>query len=156
MEKLKPTKQLAQNLKDLLKDIGENSVLFQIYTRIHSSEWQAFKNLEHSGCDIVLLNLKTNRIIKIEVKTRQSLYTTATSKNTEGKRQFNVTKNEYDEMDLLICFWFDYNSYFIVPKSDLGTNNANIKLTIKRNGEGGYGINDKFLDKWENLTSLLL
>ena len=92
-------------------------MLFQIYTRIHSTDWRAFKNLEHSGCDIVLLNMKTNRIIKIEVKTRQTLYTTATSKNTEDKRQFQVSDNEYKEMDLLICYWFDYNSYFIIPKS---------------------------------------
>lgn len=155
MEELKPTTQLPQNLKNLLKDIGENSVLFQIYTRIHTTEWQAFKNLEHSGCDIVLLNLKTNRIIKIEVKTRQSLYTTATSKNTEGKRQFQVSRNEYDEMDLLICYWFDYNSYFIVPKSELNPNKKTIRLSIKRNKKGSYGTNDRYLDKWEHLTKLL-
>ncbi|MFN5983117.1 MAG: hypothetical protein ACK476_07265 [Fluviicola sp.] len=75
----KPTKQLPQNLKELLKDIGENSVLFQIYIRIHDTNWKAFKNLDDSGCDIVLVNLETNKTIKVEVKTRQSLYTTATS-----------------------------------------------------------------------------
>lgn len=139
----------------MLKDIGENSVLFQIYARIHPTKWQAFKNLEHSGCDIVLLNLETNKIIKIEVKTRQSLYSTATSKNTEGQRQFEVTRNEYNEMDLLICYWFDYNSYFIVPKSALEEDKATIRLKIRRNKDGSYGVNNKYLDKWEHLTNML-
>lgn len=152
---MSPTQQLPQNLKDLLKDIGENSVLFQIYTRIHSTDWQAFKNLEHSGCDIVLLNLKTNKTIKIEVKTRQSLYTTATSKNTKDSIQFTVTKNGFDQMNVLICFWFDYNAYFIVPKGRLDGTKNSIRIKIRRDKESSFGSNVQYLDNWENLTNLL-
>ena len=58
-------------------------------------------------------------------------------------------------MDLLICFWFDYNSYFIVPKSDLDKDKSILRLKIRRNKDGGYGVNNKYLDKWENLTNML-
>ena len=103
----------------------------------------------------MLLNLKTNKILKIEVKTRQTLYTTATSKNTENKRQFQVSDNEYKEMDLLICYWFDYNSYFIIPKSELEQNKTTKRLNIKKNKDGNFGTNEKYLNNWENLKNML-
>lgn len=150
-----PDKQLPQNLKELLKDIGENSVLFQIYTRIHATKWKAFKNLDDSGCDIVLVNLETNKTVKIEVKTRQTLYTTAKSKNTEGQRQFEVTRNEFENLDLLVCLWFDYNAYFIIPKKDLdGSKNA-IRIRIRRDRKDGYGDSDRYHNNWEPLMRLL-
>lgn len=151
----KPTKQLPQNLKELLKDIGENSVLFQIYVRIHDTNWKAFKNLDDSGCDIVLVNLETNKTIKVEVKTRQSLYTTATSFKTYGSREFAVTRNEYENFDVLICLWYDYNSFFIIPKSELNGEKNSIKLRIRKNKSGGYGDNDRFLNNWEAFLKLL-
>ena len=151
----KPTKQLPQNLKELLKDIGENSVLFQIYIRIHDTNWKAFKNLDDSGCDIVLVNLETNKTIKVEVKTRQSLYTTATSSKTYGYREFAVTRNEYENFDILICLWYDYNSFFIIPQSELKGDKNSIKIRIRKNKQGGYGENDKFLNNWEALINLL-
>ncbi|TSJ44983.1 hypothetical protein [Fluviicola chungangensis] len=151
----KPTKKLPQNLKELLKDIGENSVLFQIYVRIHDTPWKAFKNLDDSGCDIVLVNLETNKTIKVEVKTRQSLYTTATSTKTEGSREFEVTKNEYENFDILICLWYDYNSFFILPKSELKGENKSIKIRIRKSKSGGYGDKDRFLNNWQALLDLL-
>lgn len=132
MLKSKAKKQLPQNLKDLLKDIGENSVLFHIYSHIHDSKWQVYKNLEHSGCDLVLINPEDNHVIKVEVKTRQSIYTTASSKNTKNTREFQITRNEYEEMDLLVCFWFDYNAFFIVPKEDFNPDKKTLKLRIRK------------------------
>lgn len=150
-----PEDKLPQNLKDLLKDIGENSVLFHIYTQIYDTQWQAFKNLVHSGCDLVLLNMETNQVVKIEVKTRQLLYTTAVSRNTVNQRQFTVTKNEYDNMDLLICYWFEHNAYFIIPKADLKPGRSSTKLVIRKDSKDGFGKNSSYLNRWENLLALL-
>lgn len=149
-------KQLPQNLKDLLKEIGENSVLFHIYTRIHNSDWQVYKNLEHSGCDLVLINPKVNKIIKVEVKTRQSFYSTAISKNTKNQREFQITRNEYEEMDVLICYWFDYNAFFIVPKNDFDPTKNTLKVRIRKDKEGGYGVNQKYYNNWKSLEKLMV
>ena len=153
LDQPKPQKKLPQKLIDLVSDIGENAVLFHIYSRIHATGWQAFKNLDESGCDIVVLNRKTDRLLKIEVKTRQSLYTTAFSKKTEGKRQFEVSLNEFREMDLLICYWFDFNAYFIIPKEEI--NEGNRKVIIRHGKNGGFGDRDKYLNNWDNLIKLM-
>lgn len=152
---MKPTEKLSQNLKEVLKDIGENSVLFKIYSEIHSSKWQVFKNLINSGCDIVVVNLATNKIIKIEVKTRQSIHSTAKSKKTENQREFELTKNEHKNIDLLICYWFDYNAYFIIPKKDIKNNKTTTKIRIRKDKNGTFGLNNKYYNNWGILTNLL-
>jgi hypothetical protein len=102
-----------------------------------------------------LINPEENRTIKIEVKTRQSIYSTATSERTKNLRQFQITQNECDEMDLLICFWFDYNAFFIVPKSYFVKNNK-LKITIRKGQNGDFGSNQEFLDNWEQLERLMV
>lgn len=151
----KPVKQLPQNLKDILKDIGENSVLFHLYTRIYHTKWRAFKNLQEDGCDIVLLNASTNKILKIEVKTRQSLYSTAKSKNTKRSKQFQVTRNEYKALDFLVCCWFDYNDFFIIPKKDLVSTNTTIRIRINRGKDGSYGPNERYRNDWDAILDKL-
>ena len=155
MENQEEKRMLPQNLRDLLKDIGESSVLFQIYTKIYSTDWQAFKNLSHAGCDIVLLNLTINKIIKVEVKTRQSLYTTASSKNTLNQIEFSVTNNEYNEMDLLIAYWYDYNAHFVIPKISLKKSKNKYKMKINLNNDGSFGSKSIYLNNWEPLLNLI-
>lgn len=150
-----PAKQLPQNLKDILKDIGENSVLFHLYTRIHHTKWRAFKNLQDDGCDIILINSSTDQILRIEVKTRQSLYSMAKSKNTKNSKQFQVTRNEYNSLDFLVCCWFDYNDFFIIPKKELKFTNTTIKIRLKRNEDGSYGTLEHFHNDWNAILNCL-
>ena len=54
-------------MQDVLKDIGENSVLFHLF--VISSQypsWNVFQNLTDKGCDLVLINSDNNNKVKIE------------------------------------------------------------------------------------------
>ena len=150
----KKLKQLPQNLKALLQDIGENAVLFCLFTQIHQTQWKAFKNLDEAGCDIVLMNLKTSKLIKIEVKTRQSLYSSAKKKNQNSKI-FQMTRLEYNSLDFLICYWFDDNNFFIVPKTDINGSKKSIRIRIAKDKYGGYGVNEKYRNNWDTIVKAL-
>jgi hypothetical protein len=147
-------KQLPQNLKALLQDIGENAALFCIFTKIHQTEWKAFKNLDEAGCDIVLMNLKTSKLLKIEVKTRQSIYSSAKKKNHNSKL-FQMTKLEYNSMDFLICYWFDNNNFFLVPKGDIDGKKKSIRIRIVKGKNDLYGVNEKYRNNWDVLVKAL-
>lgn len=151
--KNKKLKQLPQNLKSLLQDIGENAVLFNIFTQINQTDWKAFKNLDEAGCDIVLLNLKTNNIKKIEVKTRQSIYSSAAK--MANSKSFQLTKLEYKSMDYLVCYWFNYNDYFIIPKKDINGNKTTVRVRIGRDKNGNYGAYEIYRNKWNILVNSL-
>lgn len=145
----KITRKLPQNFKGILQDIGENVVLFYLYTQIHNTKWKAFKNLEEAGCDIVLLNLATNKTRKIEVKTRQGLYSTSKYKRA---KIFVVSKLEKKSMDFLVCYWLDFHAFFIVPKKELG---RHLRIRITRNKNDDYGVNQKYHNNWEPLLKAL-
>lgn len=141
----KPKKKLPQNLKEILKDIGENAVLFYIFTHTHSTKWKAYKNLEEEGCDIILLNLTNKKSINIEVKTRQGIYSTSKYLNS---KIFVVSELEKRSMDFLICYWFEHHTFFIVPKKDIGSKN---RLWVRKNKKGDYGVNQKYANNWKPL-----
>lgn len=108
---------LPQRMKDVLKVIGENSVLFHLFLMAARHEtWNVYQNLSDVSCDLLLINSKNNNKIRIEVKTRQKLYTTAKINNNA---QFILSNNEYVACDFLVGFWFEHGRYYVVPKVDL-------------------------------------
>jgi hypothetical protein len=147
----KTKKTLPQNLRELLKDIGENAVLFYIFTHIHSTKWKAFKNLEEAGCDIILMNLSTHNTIKIEVKTRQGMYSTS---KYERLKAFEVTELEKKSMDFLICYWLDHHTFFIVPKAKLRNKNI-IRINKSKHTPNSFGLNDEYANNWKPLLAAM-
>ncbi|WP_300664497.1 hypothetical protein [Fluviicola sp.] len=124
----------TQNVKELLKEAGENSVLVQLYHRTKQMGWNVYKNVSEPGCDIVLLrtnigsyDIDKHNILKIEVKTRQLI-------QPEKKKNwidFTLTENEFQNSHFLIGYWFDENEYFIVPIKDLTEYKSKKKLVYK-------------------------
>lgn len=157
MRKRRPEDKLPQNLRDILETIGEYSVLFHLYTIAYDKGWKVVKNIDEPGCDILLLNLNTNNMLKIEVKTRQTMYTTAKSKKTENKRLFQLTRNEYDNCDFVVCYWFDKNAYFIIPKSEIDDTKTTIRIRISesKKGDGFIGKYGKYKDSWNLIEKRL-
>ena len=146
-------KRMPQNINNLLMEIGEKSVIFQLYVRLKDRPWNAYYNLHEPGCDVVLINKERNSTIKIEVKTRQRLFTTS------GRSSFNftLTENEYNNVDFLVGYWFEKNFYFIVPKNDLKETSSNMKkLFILRANITKDGQLSKYLQKYEGKWDLIL
>ena len=107
--------ELSQNLKALLQDIGESSVLLQLCMRLHNNaKWKVFRNYTERGCDIVIVG--GAKQIKVEVKTRQGVITKREQKDV---MHFTVTKGERDSADFVVCYWFDRSEYFVVPANVL-------------------------------------
>lgn len=99
---INPEVKLPQNVQNLIKEIGEKLVLFRLFLLVKNTNWEVYQNYSEPGCDLILLNSLMNRKIKIEVKTRQRLYTT--SKKKAKRVQFTLTANEYDNCDFLIGY----------------------------------------------------
>lgn len=143
---------LPQNAQHLLMEIGEKSVLFRLFLLVRDKNWEVYQNLGYSGCDIILVDSTTNNRVKIEVKTRQRLYTT--SKRFKNRVQYTITENEYDNCDFVIAFWFEENHYFIVPKEDLDVTSSNgkilYKFIISKDGQGTLNARGQaYLDRWD-------
>jgi hypothetical protein len=135
-------------------EIGEKAVLYHLLVRTVDTDWQVQQNLSESGCDLVIINQKDGRKIKIEVKTRQRLYTTGDNEQF----LFKLSQNEYQSCDFLIGYWFEKNFYFIVPKDQLKSGNENgktfWKLQIRPHKDGSPDDYSKqFLEQW-NLLNL--
>lgn len=101
---------LPQNIQHLLMEIGERMVLFRLYILAKDTEWDVYQNLGEKGCDLLIVNGTTNNKIKIEVKTRQRLYTT--SKKGKNRVQFTVTENEFNSCDFIAAYWVEENYFF--------------------------------------------
>jgi len=154
---------LPQNINNLLMSIGEKAVTYHLYLIVQkdeNKEWDVYQNLGESGCDVLLVNQKKDRQIKIEVKTRQRLFTSSKNKYFS----FTITENEYKNMDFVICYWFEENRYFIIQK-DLEESRKNdgkgyvLKETVSNNKKLYYvkvGLNKnnelvpEELQKYEN------
>ncbi|MCK4539642.1 DUF3883 domain-containing protein [Candidatus Parcubacteria bacterium] len=149
-------KQLPQNIKQLLSEIGEKTVLFRLYLLTKNTKWEVYKNLNEIGCDIILFNNETSNKIKIEVKTRQRLYTTSRHRFFD----FALTENEYNNAGFLIGYWYDKNYFFIVPtkelKATLSNNNKKYKLRIKYNVDSTLcDTSKKYLNRWNFIENEL-
>ena len=147
---------IPQNIQHLLMEIGEKSVLFRLFLLTKEfPECKVYQNLSGVGYDILFL--KGNKEIKIEVKTRQRLYTTSTGSQAKTV-QFTVTKNEYDNCNFIVAYWYEKNYYFIVPKADLRETSSNgnsvFKFIVRELGNGKLDENSlKYRDKWEKLLN---
>lgn len=149
---------LPQNVKNVLMEIGQNTVVFRLYLIIKQTNWDVFKSIGEPGCDIVLINRKDNRIIKIEVKTRQKLSTAAKNKNTNSLR-FSLTKNEYENCNFAVCFWFEQNSMFIIPRKSFirsGTReDSRYTYKVQKDESGNWIQGKEYLDAWNLIEECL-
>lgn len=146
---------LPQNIQHLLMEIGERMVLFRLFLLVKDTEWNVYQNLGETGCDLLILNSVTNQKLKIEVKTRQRLYSTS-KESRKNIAQFTITENEYNNCDYVICYWLEENVFFVVPKSELSETSSNSKplfvFRVKRRSGGGFDENSvRFLDRWDTI-----
>lgn len=124
-------RKLPQRMQDVLMTIGENAVLFNLFVLTSENpNWNVYQNLTDTGCDLILINHNNNSKIKIEVKTRQRLYSTAQEKNLNTVH-FTLSENEYNSCDFLVAYWFEHNYYFVVPKEFLNESKSNEKRLFK-------------------------
>jgi hypothetical protein len=146
---------LPQNIQHLLMEIGEKMVLFRLFLLVKNTDWNVFYNLGEVGCDLILLNSIDNRKLKIEVKTRQRLYSVSEKKKLNTVH-YTVTENEYMSCDFVICYWVEENVFFIVPKVELKKTSSNdksiYKFIVRKLVDGNFDENSsRFLEKWENI-----
>jgi hypothetical protein len=122
---------VAQNISDLIGEIGERMALFKLYELTHTQKHlEIFKNYSDSGYDIGIRNSNTGKKVKIEVKARQHLVTT-TAEKSKNSCHFTLTANEKNSADFLIGYWLEHNSFFIVPTSELNPSKSKGKLLYK-------------------------
>ncbi len=145
-------KKLPQNVQHLLMEIGQKSVLFRLYLLTQNTDWEVYENIGQPGCDLIMLNKKKNRQLKIEVKTRQKLY--STSRNKGGSLHFTLTENEYINSDFLISLWYEKNYFFIVPIGELQKTSSKKQLVYKYiiNEKKDGTLNEKglkYVNKWD-------
>jgi hypothetical protein len=146
---------LSQNIQALVGEIGELQVLLRLSILAQQTDWEVFHNLGEAGYDILLLNSKTLERIRIEVKTRQKLYTTGKLRRTV---QFFLTDGEYQACDCLIAYFLDRNEFYIVPKEDLAPSTARghprWRLTLGFNKKGDLSKSQaKYLNKWRFINA---
>ena len=145
----------TQNISDALREIGKLSALFYLYYYFNFKGWSVYKNYDEKGYDILLLNRKNNRQIKIEVKTRQRIV--SSSKNKNQTTHFTLTQSEKDAADYLIGLWYEHNWFFIVPTLKLKETKSNDKklykfiVSVNRGGEPNSG-SKWYLNNWESIV----
>lgn len=154
-------RQLPQNLKSRLQDVGEGAVLLNLAIRLYDNpDWRVFQNYVEAGCDLLLLRTSSQRNskqIKIEVKTRQNLLTGRKSKNGV---HFTVSQAERDSADFLVAYWFDRNDFFILPTSQLSAvnngGNKVYKFIAYLKTDGTYNDNTQAtLNRWDLIMQKL-
>lgn len=146
-------KKLSQNIQALIGEIGEKQVLLRLAILAHQTNWQVFYNLGEAGYDILLLNSKSGKKIRIEVKSRQRFYTTGRAHL--GANYF-LTDGEYHACDFLVAYFLNNNGFYIIPKSDLNKVTVNGKLrwrfTLPFSEQGNqYSDEYKYLNTWNTL-----
>lgn len=104
---------LAQNIVALIGEIGEKQVLLRLAILTYGTGWQVFRNLGEAGYDILLHNADTGERRRIEVKTRQRLYTTG---KPQRNVHFRMSDGEYQACDCVVAYFMDVNGFFILPK----------------------------------------
>jgi len=111
-----------------------------------------FHNLGEAGYDL-LLHPDTGERIRIEVKTRQRMYTTS---RRRGTVQFFLTDGEYRACDFLVACPLDHNGFYVVPKRALKEGHSGQKtrwrfvLTINKDGRPHPRF-EKYRDAWHTL-----
>ncbi|WP_460499782.1 hypothetical protein [Hymenobacter agri] len=146
-------------MKRILQDIGESSALLQLSIRmLDKPDWRVFPNYMEAGCDLLLLRSTKDKFghqIKIEVKTRQNV---VTKNPLRPDIHFTLTESERNEADFLIAYWFDRNSFFIVPRSELRpakSGNSTLYKFIASYSRSKNAFNERsnqFLNRWDLIT----
>ena len=85
-------RKLPQNIQELIGDIGEKQALLRLFLLVQDTPWEVFRNVGEAGYDILLLNPQTDERVRIEVKTRQRMYTTG---KPNRPIHFRLTDGEY-------------------------------------------------------------
>ena len=147
-------KLVPQNIKTAIKDIGELSCIFYLYYYFSDSGWSVYRNYDEKGYDILLLNRKEDRKVKIEVKTRQRIM--SSQKNANRTTHFTLSKIEKEEADYLVALWLEHNMFFIVPtavlKQTLSNGKKLFKFIVTLDKEKRVNPEaQKYLGKWEQI-----
>lgn len=153
----KNKEKLPQNMQNLLMEIGEKAVLFHLFILAKNTSWDVYYNLGEVGCDLVLIDSQTNKKLKLEVKTRQRMYTTSKDANIT---HFTITEIERNSSDYVICYWFEENAFFIVPIDKLTATSSNgkplFKFIVRKCADGSFDSKSQvFLNKWDIIKSIL-
>mgnify|MGYP005843222551 FL=1 len=144
---------LPQNIQALIGEIGEKQVLLRLFLLVHGTPWEVFHNLGEAGYDVLLQRQDTGERIRIEVKTRQRMYTTS---QRRGTVQFFLTDGEYKACDFMAACFLDHNGFYVVPKQDLKEAHSGRRtlwkfvLTVTKEGKPHPRF-EKYRDAWHTL-----
>lgn len=156
-------KQLPQNLKAVLQDIAEDSVLLRLsMLLVEKPGWKVYRSYAEDSCDIVLRRTHGRarpgyrKELRIEVKARQNMVT-----ERKGQQMhFTVSKAERESCHFLVAFWFERGDYFVVPKKELKPASKAgksfcfvVNLLKKTNDYNKPG--KKFRNRWDRIGNLL-
>jgi len=106
---------VSQNIKNIIGEIGELHCVFQLYSRFSRRGWSVYRNIDEGGYDILLS--KGGRKIRIEVKTRQRLVSSASNRTQSA--YFPPSLIECKKADFLIAYWVEKNLFYIVPMKEV-------------------------------------
>jgi len=142
---------IPQNIKALVGDIGEKHVLLRLALLAHQNKgWQVFQNVNKSGFDIALINSR-KKIIAIEVKTRQKLFSTGKKQNNIN---FGLSDLEYRTSDFLIAYYLDGNIFLVIKKTKLkrtADGKWGIRLTLRKDGQPHPSFK-QYINAWHLLS----
>jgi len=144
---------LPQNIQALIGEIGEKQVMLRLYLRAHRKGWEVFHNLGEAGYDILLTKRSTGERIRVEVKTRQYMYTTT---KRPSRVLFFLTDREYQASDFLVACSLDHNGFYVVPVKDLKKAHSGNRtlwrflLTMSKYGEAHPRF-AQYRDAWASL-----
>src|SRR5205823_1959679 len=145
-----PKKKPSHNLETLIMDIGELSTLVELNLRTRLTRWDVFAYLTRRGYDILLLQRRTGRRIRDDVKTSQRLYTT--SKRPRGPVHFTVTQSCHTGCDYVLAFWLERRMVFVVPKNKLHRAKSGSKrlykfiVSVRKNRRLHLGVVGSYAD----------
>jgi len=154
--------QLPQNIKAVLQQVGEQSVLLWLYIKTTKIPgWRVYRSYSEHSCDGVLRRVYGTpkpgylKELRIEMKARQKLVTD--DKSTHFT--FTLTKAEYDSCHFLAGLWFERSDYFIIPKRALrATSKAkkSYQFVVNVLKSGDYNDDSKkYLNRWDRLLNLM-
>ncbi len=150
-------KKIPQNLKDAIKDIGELSCIFWLYYHFSEAGWSVYRNIDERGYDILLVNRKTTKQKRIEVKTRQRVVCSASNRNMRNTH-FTLTPVEKESSNYLVAYWLEKNWFFIVPTATLKQTSSNgaplYKFIVKVDKRGNPdSVSAQYLNKWDQIVA---
>lgn len=146
-------------MQELLAQIGEHAVLLTLTAVTRGTAWRVFRNIDECGFDFLLLGPRGEER-RVEVKTRQRLWTTS----HEGNRRtahFTVTEVERRYADFVVCYWWERGWMFVVPTRDLVRASARGKylykfvVTARKGDDLPAGDAASYLERWSQIAKPL-